>query len=180
MGVPYQYREVDIFQPLSGRPREFREQSRFGEVPVLVHDGITISQSNAILLYLSELTGRYGGEPGATKPVVLEWLFWEMSRLNLGVANLRFLRCFERSPPADVVSLFEQRARESLAVLDTHLGATRFVAGREVTIADISCCGYLFWSHQAGLDLAKVPNVSRWLNDVRRLKQWRPPEDLLR
>lgn len=178
--MPYQYREVDIFLPPSERPRDFRERSRFEEVPVLVHGDTTLSQSNAILLYLSDLTGRFCGATKATRPVILEWLFWEMSRLNLGVANLRFLRRFEKNPPADVVTLFEQRATEALAVLDMHLGSTCFIVGPDVTVADISCCGYLFWAHQAGLDLTKLPNVSRWLDDIRGLQHWRSPEDLLR
>ena len=58
------------------------------------------------------------------------------------------------------------------------LGADhKFLLGDIPTVADIACCGYLFWPEQAGLDLARWPHVQRWLGDIRALPGWQQPED---
>jgi glutathione S-transferase len=179
-GLAYAYTPIDVFKPLVERPQEFRAASRFGEVPVLLHDGLSITQSNAILLYLTSVTGRFGGADKAETVSINEWLFWEMSRLNLGVANLRFALRFEEHSSPDRVTLFRERAEAALLQLDRHLQKSKFVAGKRLTIADISCAGYLFWADQAQLDLAQYPNVSRWLGGIRTTDGWQPPSELLR
>ncbi|CCD96729.1 Glutathione S-transferase [Bradyrhizobium sp. ORS 375] len=178
-GLRYRYMTVDVFSDPESRPAEFRRLSRFGEVPVLVHGDLCISQSNAILSYLAEQTALFGGTDRRSRAAVNEWLFWEMSRLNLGVANLRFALRFETNPPSAVVSLYRRRATDALRQLDAHLERAKFIVGSSPTIADISCAGYLFWADQAKLDLSDYGNVARWLGDVRRLDRWRPPEAIL-
>jgi glutathione S-transferase len=179
-GRPYAYTSVDVFKPLAERPQEFRAASRFGEVPVLLHDGLCITQSNAILLYLASATGRFGGADNKEAVSINEWLFWEMSRLNLGVANLRFVLRFEEHPSPDRIALFRERAEGALLQLDGHLQKSKFVVGEHLTIADISCVGYLFWADQARLDLSRYPSVARWLGDIRNSDGWRSPGELLR
>ena len=129
--------------------------------------------------YLAEQTGSFGGTDRRSRAAINEWLFWEMSRLNLGVANLRFALRFETDPPSDVVSLYRRRAEEALGQLNTHLESAKFIVGSSLTIADISCAGYLFWADQAKLDLSEYANVARWLADIRRLDRWQPPEAIL-
>jgi len=177
--IPYDYVGVDVLKPLAERPPEFRAVSRFGEVPVLIHGDLRISQSNAILLYLASLTGRFAGNDPRSLAAIHEWLFWEMSRLNLGVANLRFALRFEPDTPADTVALYRTRAEDAMARLDQQVARSRFITGEALTIADLSCCGYLFWASQAGLDLAHYPAVARWLKDIAAQDGWRPPEELL-
>lgn len=178
-GLPYVYTAVDVFKPLVERSQEFQAASKFGEVPVLLHNDHRVSQSNAILLYLTSVTGRFGGADAAETVSINEWLFWEMSRLSLGVANLRYALCFEEQPSAEKVALFRERSEAALLQLDQRLQKSRFVVGNCLTIADISCVGYLFWADQARLDLSRYPNVHRWLGDVQGLEGWRPPYELL-
>ena len=49
--TPHEYRPIDIEQPREQRPEEFRQASKYGEVPVLVDRGQPYVQSNAILLH---------------------------------------------------------------------------------------------------------------------------------
>jgi glutathione S-transferase len=177
--LPYRYVPVDVFKPLAERGAAFCAMSRFGEVPVLVHDDVHISQSNAILLYLSSLTGQFAGNGARGRAAVNEWLFWEMSRLNLGVANLRFALRFEPRTPPDTIALYRKRSEDALERLQREVAQSRFVAGDALSIADLSCCGYLFWAHEAGLDLARYPAVARWLGEIAAQDGWRAPEDLL-
>jgi glutathione S-transferase len=63
--------------------------------------------------------------------------------------------------------------------LDLALGESAFLVGDAPTIADISCCGYLFWADQAGLDLPRWPAVVAWLGRIRSLPRFKAPYDLL-
>ena len=102
-----------------------------------------------------------------------------MSRLNLGVANLRYAVRFEPGTPTPVVELYRTRAVQALDTLDTTLARHRFLVGGELSIADISCCSYLYWADQARLDMERWPHVKDWLQVIASLPRWQPPDVLV-
>jgi glutathione S-transferase len=69
--------------------------------------------------------------------------------------------------------------RADLDRMDRALREDAFLAGAAPTIADLSCCGYLFWADQAELDLAPWPAVAAWLERIGSLPRWQAPYDLL-
>ena len=179
LNVPYNYEDVDILNERGGRTDGFVTTARFNEVPVLVHRGHALSQSNAILQYLAKVFCRFGGEGDRGWWEIQEWLFWEMSRLNLGVANLRYIARFEPSTPAPIVELYRTRAVQALETLDTTLTRRSFLVGSELSIADISCCSYLYWADEAHLDMERWPHVKNWLQVIASLPGWQSPDVLL-
>jgi glutathione S-transferase len=177
LGLPHDYRAVDLALEQSKRPPDFREASRFGEVPVLLIDGVPLARSNAILAYLARLTGRLGG---ALEPHRIdEWLFWEANRIGLSLPNLRFAKVFAPETSPEVVAWLAARVRVDLDRLDDELGRQEFILGSTLTIADIACCAYMFWPEQAGTDLEGWKNVSRWLAAIRAMPGWEHPYRLL-
>jgi glutathione S-transferase len=176
--TPHEYRPIDLRLPRDQRPAEFRKVSRFGEVPVLVDHGVALCQSNAILLHLARRIGRFGAADDAGWDQIQEWLCWEMNRIGFSVPNLRAARIFAPDTPAPVITWIEARAVADLDRLDAHLNGGDFILGAAPTIADLSCCGYLFWPEQAGLDLARWPTVTRWLDRVRALPGWQHPYEM--
>jgi glutathione S-transferase len=87
---------------------------------------------------------------------------------------------YARETPSQVADWLRARAVADLARLDLELGSNRYLLGSEVTIVDIACCAYLFWPEQAGLPFTDWPNVTRWLDRIRRLPGRAEPYDLLR
>jgi glutathione S-transferase len=179
--IPYTYQLVDIFVPRQERPEPFRKLSlaKFGEVPLLVHDGISYAQSDAILLHLAQHTGRFGGSSPQTMSLVREWLFWEANKLGLSLPHLRLARnYFPDDFPAGAVSWLQTRYDADIAHFDSALADGRpFITGDELTIADFSLCGYLFFANQAHV---KVPRyVNDWLCRMQALPSWKPPFALL-
>ncbi len=178
LGLEHEYRSVDLALDRCDRPPDFREVSRYGEVPVLVTDGEPLVQSNAILMHLARTTGRLRGECDPDRTV--EWLFWEANRIGFSVANLRFARRFATDTPAEVVAWLEARARADLDRLDEEFArADSFLLGTTISIADIACCAYLFWPEQTGLDYTRWRNVAGWMDRIRALPGWAHPYDLL-
>ena len=94
----HEYREVDLDVPFAERHEDFRAVSRFGEVPVFVDGNMALAQSNAILLYIAERSGKLGGE--LPQEQLTEWLFWEANRIGFSIPNLRAARTYAGRPIA--------------------------------------------------------------------------------
>jgi glutathione S-transferase len=159
-GIQFHFRWVDLSIPPEQRPAEVRAVSKFNEVPVLVDDSLPLVQSNAILLHLARKHRCLGGETEDRHALSREWLFWEANRIGFSLANLRHLVYFEGCSAGPVVDWLRSRLMEDLGRLSAKLTAESFLLGDTVSVADVSCCAYLVFAHQAQLDLAPWPPVS--------------------
>ena len=179
IGVPFEMRAVDLNLQRAQRSDDFRKATLFGEVPTLVFDdGLAVSQSNAILDTLARRYGKLDGADERERIRVREWLAWEANRLAMSLPHLRFSRRFTPAGAA-LEAYWTGRMNADLDRLDRALEETPFLAGDAPTIADISCCGYLFWADQAEVDLARWPSVTAWLERIRSLPRFKAPYDLL-
>ncbi|MEP7124650.1 MAG: glutathione S-transferase family protein [Byssovorax sp.] len=177
--IPHEYRAVNLQVARSERAPDFVAVSPYGEVPVLVEAGVSLAQSNAILLHLARRHHRFGARDEAGWDRLTQWLFWEANRVGFSVPNLRAVYRYARDTPADVVRWLHARAVDDLGRLEGELQDKAFLLGVEPTIADIACSAYLFWLGEAGIDVAEVPAIGAWLDRIRALPGWRPAEDLL-
>lgn len=177
--IPHEYRPVNLEIARIERAPDFVAVSPYGEVPVLVEDGVSLAQSNAILLHLARRHRRFGAKDEAGWDRLTQWLFWEANRVGFSVPNLRFAYRVARDTPADVVRWLHARAVDDLARLEGELQDKDFLLGTEPTIADIACSAYLFWLDEAGIDVAEVPAIGAWLDRIRALPGWAPAEALL-
>ncbi len=171
---------VDFFNGAARTP-EFRAMNEMGEVPVLEHGDLRLSQSGVILDYLAETLGRYGWKSDAERREILRWMLWDNHKLNSYIGPARFMMNFlaedKRNP--DVIAFLTGRARASLGVLDTHLKGRDWIVGDAMTIADLSCVAYLYYDGEFGIDLAEYPEVDRWRGAIRALPGWKHPYDLM-
>lgn len=179
MGIPFEQRAVDLNLPRNERQDDFQRASLFGEVPALVdEDGVSVCQSNAILDHLARRYGKLDGATPAAQTHVREWLFWEANRLAMSFPHLRFSRRF--TPAGEALEAYWiARMQADFDRLDLALRDRAFLLGAAPTIADVSCCGYLFWTDQAGIDLAPWPAIVAWLDRISSLPGWQAPYDLL-
>jgi glutathione S-transferase len=175
--LPHQFEWVDINLPRHERSEAFQNASAFGEVPVLVDEGRSWCQSNAILIHLAQKIQRFCGEPQEWSRL-MEWLFWEPNRINFSVPNLRFAYRYVPQPP-EVLAFLAARAQADLKTLDAHLSQQPFLLSSGFTIADISCASYLFWAEEARLNLTPYPHLRRWLHDIQKQPGWLPAYEAL-
>ncbi|GAA0720681.1 glutathione S-transferase family protein [Dokdonella soli] len=179
MGVPFEQRTVDLNLAREQRSEDFRHASLFGEVPTLIdEDGLAICQSNAILDHLARRHRKLDGATPAAQTRVREWLAWEANRLAMSFPHLRYSRRFTQADPV-LETWWTQRMHADFDRLDLALRDRAFLLGDMPTIADVSCCGYLFWTDQADVDLAPWPAIVGWLDRLRSLPGWQAPYDLL-
>ncbi len=172
---------VDFFNG-ANRSAEFRALNPMGEVPVLEHDGLVLAQSGVILDYLAGTLGRFGPRDEAGRREILRWILWDNHKLTSYNATWRFLTNFapEDKRSAEVIGFLAGRGRAALGVLDTHLAGRDWIVGEAMTIADLSCVGYMFYEDEFPIDwAADYPAVTAWRERIRALPGWKHPYDLM-
>jgi glutathione S-transferase len=162
-GVAFRFRYVSFQRRMHLTP-EFRVRSRWGQVPVLEHDGRVLLQSAAILEYLSETFNRFGGD-GTARQDIREWLFWDADRLypplyGWYAIDLGRRKLLPLSFDDAVVARWQAQGRAALGILDAHLADCPFLVGAEATIADIASYADVAFARLSGRDLTEWPNVA--------------------
>ena len=173
---------INLFEGDQHSP-EFLALNPNGSVPVLVHDGLVLTESAAILKYLAELTrsSAYPTELRA-RASVNAWMDWFNTGLGAdfawGFVYPQVLREFHGFPDDRVQSAFVERGRERTArrmrVLDSQLGATdgAFVLGPTPTLADYQGACVASLGELIGFDYGPYSKVARWLRAMRARPSW--------
>jgi glutathione S-transferase len=179
-GTPWQPRHVDFFAG-EARGAEFRKINEMGEVPVLVDGDLTLAQSGVILLHIAEKTGRFGGATPQEAREILRWILWDNHKLSTQVGTTRFLMNFlppEKRPDA-VIKFQQGRLKAAFTVLNDHLAGRDWIVGQGPTLADLSCCSYLYYPEPFGFVRADWPQIDAWLARIAALPGWKHPYVLM-
>jgi len=148
----------------------------------MVDGDVRLAQSGAIQAYVTDKTGKFGGSTEAEKYEVLRWVLWDNHKLSSQAGMTRFLMNFlpEDKRPAEVIAFSQGRLKNAYKVLNAHLQDRDWIVGRDVTNADLSCCGYLFYDEPFGFSRSDWPNIDRWLDRIANIPGWKHPYDLMR
>ena len=169
---------VDFFNGGS-RTDEYRELNEMGEVPTLVAKNLVLTQSGVILDYLADTFEQFDANSVPEHREVLRWILFDNHKLTGNISSLRFLRHFTDKGETDVTAFLHGRAEAALGVLERRLTQLEFIVGSEPTIADISCCGYLFWPDEIGFSWSDFPAIEAWLERIKALPGWVHPYELM-
>ena len=102
---------VDFFQGGTRTP-EHREINEMGEVPVLDHGDVVLTQSGVILDYLARRYADFGPKSEEARREILRWLLWDNHKLTSYIASLRFLMKFvpEEKTDQQVIAWLSKRS----------------------------------------------------------------------
>jgi len=180
MGELFDYVHVNMMHGEHKQPPHLSRQ-RYGQVPLLVdrNNGRHLCQSAAILEYLADMTGRFGGASLDERLQVREWLYWDFDRLASPLYKARVIKLGIRQAPPEVVEDCVAAARNALGVLEGHLAGRTWLVGEGMSIADIDIYGVVTFADEAGIDLAAYPQVSEWIRRVEASPGFRARADLL-
>jgi glutathione S-transferase len=178
-GADWAPRFVDFFNGETRTP-EYRERiNEMGEVPVLEHRDTRLAQSGVILDYLAATLGKFGSANDDERREILRWILWDNHKLTSYIATLRFFIQFQKTGETPVTEFLRGRMKGALGILDKHLARQPFAAGRKLTIADLSMCGYLYWPDEFGVSWAEYANIGAWLERIKSQPGWVHPYELM-
>jgi glutathione S-transferase len=179
-GVNFDYVHVSLPEGEHKKPPYLAKQ-RYGQVPLLVDNanGRQLCQSAAILEYLAETLGRFGGATLDERIAIREWLFWDFDRLAAPIYRSRGIRRGFRQGGPEIVGMYANEGNAALNVLDRHLAGRSWIVGEGVTIADIDIYGVVAYAADGGFDLALYTNVAAWMKLMEAQPGFEPSQALL-
>jgi glutathione S-transferase len=164
LDLPCERVEVNLGAGEQRRP-EFLAMNPFGQVPVIEDGTLTLSDSNAILIYLAHQYGgsHYRPEGAAALAEEQRWFSVAAGPLASGPAMARVLRIFQR--PGDLEGA-QSRSHALFRVMDAHLGARSFLLGPELSLVDIAHYAYVAHAPEGGVPLDEYPHLRAWLGRI--------------
>lgn len=134
LGLPYETALVDR-RNKAQHSKAYLALNPNGTIPVLETPDGTLFETAAILMWLSEKTGKLSPEPGTPlRGAFLKWMFWCSNTFQI---DLRYFfypeKCIgeDEAHQAQVRKMFRQRIETDLEMLERGLSQTPGLAGAE-------------------------------------------------
>jgi len=170
-GLPYKLNFIDLAKGEHKTP-QYLAMNPNGQIPVIVdHEGpgglkVTLSQSTAILLYCAEKSGKFLPKDPAARPAMLQALMSASTDITPIFGALTAV-VRSKEPHAPTAQLFKDRLRGFFKVWDDTLGARKYAAGEEITVADLSLLAGYLRTKGANPDVVEgMPNLTRWATEM--------------
>jgi glutathione S-transferase len=170
LGVPYELKIHDRDRVTNLSPPELRAMHPMGTAPVITDGEVVLAESGAIIDYI---IGRHGGGRLARGPAdadFAQYLYWyHFANASLQPVMGRNMLLRRLKLPADnpvLVSTLERLDR-ALRLVDQRLGECAFLAGDELTAADIMAVFSLTtMRYFMPVDLGPYPRILAWLQRI--------------
>jgi glutathione S-transferase len=172
LGLPVEPIDVDLAGGEQKTPA-YLAMNCFGQVPVIQDGDVTVSDSNAILVYLAS---RYGSETwlprdpaGAAQ--VQRWLSVAAGQVAYGPCAARLVTVFKAAfNPQEVIA----RAHALFVIMEKELAARPFLVGEHATLADVANYSYIAHAPEGNVSLDAYPSIRAWLARIEALPGFVP------
>jgi GSH-dependent disulfide-bond oxidoreductase len=161
--MPVDTRKGDQFKP------EFVKLNPNAKVPLIDDDGVIVFDSNAILLYLAEKTGKFLPPAGAAnRGQLLSWLMFVATGVGPFSGQAVHFKHFAPEKIAYANKRYQYEADRHFGILDAHLATHRYMVGDTYTIVDMDVWG---WARMLPFIMgeeawAKFPNLKRLHDEI--------------
>jgi glutathione S-transferase len=135
IGLPYEIVGMDHPNHDLDSP-SYRALNPFGQIPVIDDDGVVVTESGAILLYLARKSGKLIPRDLAGEAQVLRWSIAALNSVELPLLSMWFINMSggkDTKPSQALHGWSDMRLRQ----LDGWLADRSYVATDDFTVADI-------------------------------------------
>jgi GST-like protein len=169
LGAEYEPIPIDTRKGQQHTP-EFLAVNPNAKVPAIIDEGTIVFDSNAILLYLADKTGRFLPDGGlASRGPLLSWLMFVASGIGPYSGQAVHFRQYCPEPNPYALNRYDFEAERHWKIVDSQLTRGRYMLGSAYTIVDMAVWGWarliptVMGSEQAW---ARFPNVRRLVDEI--------------
>ncbi len=172
LGLEYEWVRLDLMKGEQKSP-EYLALNPFGQVPTIEDGDVTLSDAQAILVYLAR---KYGGEnwlptDASELAKVIRWLSITAGEVRQGVENARLFHLFGAGTKINI----ERATLKSefiLNQLNQHLSTHTWLEFERPTIADVAVFPYVALARDGKVELDTYPHVLSWIERVKQLPKF--------
>jgi GSH-dependent disulfide-bond oxidoreductase len=168
LGLPYEVVPVDTRKGEQFTPA-FKAINPNSKTPALEDGDAKVFDSNAILLYLAEKTGRFlPASTPAARGELLSWLMFVATGIGPYSGQAVHFKHYAPEPKEYPVKRYDFEADRHWGILNDHLAKRRYMMGDTYTIADMAVWG---WARAVPFIFGEGawnsrPNVKRLLDEI--------------
>jgi GST-like protein len=167
-GLPYEAMPVDTRKSEQHTP-EYLAINPNAKVPAIVDGDAAVFDSNAILLYLAEKTGKFlPPKSDKLRGELLSWLMFVASGVGPFAGQAVHFRQYAPEKIPYALNRYMYEAQRHFGILDARLAKQKYMVGDAYGIVDMAVWG---WARLVPAALgeeywAKFPNLKRLVDEV--------------
>lgn len=153
--------------PMNTHSPEFLAINPFGAIPVIEDDGLVLSESLAITLYLAK---QYGGEMGPKDleedALMMQWSLFAATEIEdnaLKISRIANDGRLDSEAGQSEAAAAARLLKRPLSVLEKHFASHEYAVGDRFTVADINLAEIIRYAQAYQPLMAVYPSLSAWL-----------------
>tara|TARA_A100001388_G_C28705365_1_gene468355 strand:- start:76 stop:702 length:627 start_codon:yes stop_codon:yes gene_type:complete len=158
---------------------EFKKISPFRKIPVIIdHDNNqTLFESGAILMYLGEKSGKFYEKKNRT--IINQWLMGQMAYVGPMLGQHHQFHHYNPGKSEFGEKRYFKISERIYKELDERLLTSKFLAGKDYSIADIATFPWIARHEWHDIGLKKFKNLTRWYEEISEREAVQKGYDLL-
>ena len=161
----YKVTKINIYKDEQFNP-EFKKISPFSKTPVIIdHDNKrSLFESGAILIYLAEKSGKFYDLQERT--TINQWLMGQMGYVGPMLGQHHQFHHYNPGKSDFGEKRYFKISKRIYKELDERLMVSKFLAGKEYTIADIATFPWIARHEWHDIGLKKFEGLTRWYQEI--------------
>ena len=165
-GLPYEPIPVDTRKGDQHKPAYLAINPN-AKVPAIVDGDVTVFDSNAILLYLAEKTGKFlPAKTDKARGELLSWLMFVASGIGPYSGQLVHFRVYAPEKIEYAINRYAFETQRHFRILDDHLAKRKYMLGDAYTIVDMDVWGWARLMPLGESAWPKFPNLKRLVDEI--------------
>lgn len=168
MELPYEPIPVDTRKGMQHKP-EYLAVNPNAKVPAIVDGDVVVFDSNAIVLYLAEKTGKFlPPNTPAQRGRLLSWLMFIASGAGPYSGQFVHFKAYAPEKIAYAINRYEFEANRHWGIVDAHLARNKYMLGDAYSVVDMALWG---WARLTPFVLgeeaaARLVNLKRLVDEI--------------
>ena len=165
IGFEFKITKIDISKEEQFRP-DFKKISPFSKIPVIIDHSNkqSIFESGAILIYLGEKSNKFYDIK--ERNIINQWLMGQMGYIGPMLGQHHQFHHYNSGKSKFGEDRYFKIAKRIYKELDERLLVSKYLAGKNYTIADIATWPWIARHNWHDIGLKDYKNLTRWYLDI--------------